>query len=497
MGKYDYCHVVMQSDTGCVRSANEDYCGTQETINGLVAVVCDGMGGHVGGAVASQTAVSSILKYLTTQYFEDPKEAIVEALNTANKAVLYQAQLQSLTGMGSTCVILIVRNGKVYIGSVGDSRVYLVRNHVITQLTKDQSFVQMLVDMGQITTEEAEKHPRKNEITNAIGLANMKPATVLEEPITPVAGDCFVLCSDGLSGMISNKEIEKVVSSQTEYSSQDRANILVEKAKEAGGFDNVTVELVEFSVTPKIGKSKKMTGIVAATVTALLLLGAGIYHPTEMPTSDIPNKVEEIADTEATKHLEKTTETFYFNDITAKDNQKLLTITFLQDITKVTDFRGNDICNLPILSPDSVKVTNGLRKEGTSIATISFNGKASVNQTVTIVSETVIYCIIINQDQTMPFEEPEKIGSDLINRLTRAGESPKLQEITAPQNNTQDKALNTDSVQKSTAVTSDTAQIIPIEKDTTTAAPMHAPVPATTEEDTTQAEKVKVEQENK
>ena len=125
--KYNYCHVAGTTDVGCVRKANEDSMGSRETKNGLVVVVCDGMGGHVGGAMASSIAVETILDFLDAEYNSDPQEAIGQAIDAANVAVLARADAQpELRGMGSTCVLLLVRDGKVYIGSVGDSRIYLV-----------------------------------------------------------------------------------------------------------------------------------------------------------------------------------------------------------------------------------------------------------------------------------------------------------------------------------------------------------------------------------
>lgn len=257
--KYYYCHIEGNTDVGCKRKSNEDWLDSFECDNGLVAIVCDGMGGHVGGQVASHVAVDAIRNLLSSKYFDNPKEAIVEACYTANSAILQKASEQpELTGMGSTCVMLIVRDGMVYMGSVGDSRIYLVRSKTIRQLTKDQSYVQMLVDSGQITQEQAEHHPRKNEITNALGLVGMQPATVLEDPINPEAGDCFVLCSDGLSGMISDREIAKVVSNQMGMSQQERVNSLIDKARKNGGLDNITCLIVEFSVTPS-GSTKPIT----------------------------------------------------------------------------------------------------------------------------------------------------------------------------------------------------------------------------------------------
>lgn len=257
--KYSYCNIVGDTDVGCKRMVNEDYYNYFECQNGLIAVVCDGMGGHVGGAVASHLAVETIQVFLEENYFDDPQKAIVEACNAANSAILQRTYQQpELTGMGSTCVLLIVRNGKVYIGSVGDSRIYLVRNKIITQLTTDQSYVQMLVDEGIISKDEAEHHPRRNEITNALGLPSMQPATV-RDPIDPEAGDCFLLCSDGLSGMVSDNEINNIVSNQSGMKQQERVATLIQRARSNGGLDNITSLIVEFALTPTSSTDRNFT----------------------------------------------------------------------------------------------------------------------------------------------------------------------------------------------------------------------------------------------
>jgi protein phosphatase len=254
---FDFCLIGKYSDTGRVRKANEDSMDVFDTANMKVFVVCDGMGGHVGGQVASQTAIAAIKDFMLTHVFTDPREAIHNAIISANNAILKRAQDQSeLNGMGSTCVMLVVTSdGKVYYGHIGDSRIYIVANHQIRQLTKDHSFVQTLVDEGKISKEQAEHHPRKNEITNALGIPDMQPPTLCNEPIEPEAGNCFVLCSDGLSGMIDDHHIEHIVSKH-EINIQQRTKKLVETANEAGGKDNITVQLVEFAVSTKKEETK-------------------------------------------------------------------------------------------------------------------------------------------------------------------------------------------------------------------------------------------------
>ena len=255
---YYYCNIEGETNVGCKRKQNEDWLESFECKNGLVAIVCDGMGGHVGGQVASHLAIDTIKEFVCGNTFNDPNEMIIAACNIANQAILNRTAAEpQLAGMGSTCVMLVVRDGKVYVGSVGDSRVYLVRSKKIIQLTKDQSYVQMLVDMGEITREQAERHPRRNEITNALGLPTMRPATVLDTPIIPEAGDCFLLCSDGLSGMVSDEAIAKIVSSQSSMSQRERVSALIKAACDNGGNDNVTCQIVEFSVSPHGEKKKK------------------------------------------------------------------------------------------------------------------------------------------------------------------------------------------------------------------------------------------------
>ncbi|GMO14780.1 MAG: hypothetical protein Pg6A_00650 [Termitinemataceae bacterium] len=270
---FGFCLTGIYSDTGRVRKANEDSMDVFETANMKVFVVCDGMGGAAGGQVASQTAVAAIKNFMLNHIFSDPCEAIHNSIIAANDAIIKRAQTQSeLKGMGSTCVMLVVTSsGKVYYGHTGDSRIYIVANHQITQLTKDHSYVQTLVDEGKISKAEAEHHPRKNEITNALGFPGMKPPDLCIEPIEPEAGNCFLLCSDGLSGMIDDRKIERIVSKH-DINIQQRAKKLVEMANEAGGKDNITVQLVEFAVST----AKEKTNKTKLNIKPLLVIGSAV-----------------------------------------------------------------------------------------------------------------------------------------------------------------------------------------------------------------------------
>lgn len=234
------------TDTGKVRDVNEDSMVTFDSPNGRVVAVCDGMGGQNAGDVASQLAVTVIQDILTDNTFASPEEAITRSIVAANQAILRRAaQDVSLSGMGATCVMIIIKEGKVYFGSVGDSRIYYIAGGMIRQITKDQSYVQTLVDAGEITQEAAEHHQDKNQITNALGLDGMIPPVIGQMPITPEPGSVFLLCSDGLSGMINNNAILNTVANR-QLSLSDRAQQLVNLANAAGGLDNITVQLVEF-----------------------------------------------------------------------------------------------------------------------------------------------------------------------------------------------------------------------------------------------------------
>lgn len=234
------------TDNGRTRAVNEDSMTTFDSPNGRVVAVCDGMGGQNAGDVASQLAVAVIKDILTDNAFPTPEEAINRSIFAANQAILRKAsQNPDLGGMGATCVMLIIKDGQVYFGSVGDSRIYLVHNRTIRQLTKDQSYVQTLVDAGEITKEAAEHHQDKNQITNALGLEGMTAPVICTTPISPEPGSVFVLCSDGLSGMVNNKGILSTVS-RYDMPLAERAEMLVQQANEAGGLDNITVQLVEF-----------------------------------------------------------------------------------------------------------------------------------------------------------------------------------------------------------------------------------------------------------
>lgn len=239
------------SITGRVRKANEDSCDYRiNTVNGELFVVCDGMGGHVGGATASRIAVERIVRYMTAQKHDDVAGALRYALQDANLAIISKTVDEpSLKGMGTTACILLVQDDKAWIAHIGDSRIYIYTSDTrkLHRITKDHSYVQRLVDMGELQDHEAETHANKNVILKALGIKpdlSFDAGDVVEHPIRPVNGDVFMLCSDGLTGMLYDNNIESILRGD-ESLDQKLTRLLDEANAEGKGTDNITVQLVE------------------------------------------------------------------------------------------------------------------------------------------------------------------------------------------------------------------------------------------------------------
>jgi serine/threonine protein phosphatase PrpC len=230
------------TNVGKVRSANEDNLGEAKTPNGDLFVVCDGMGGHVGGAQASTIAVNSLIEYFQREVYDNVIQAIDHALSFANEQI-YASALSNpeLKGMGTTAVVLLVRGEECFVGHVGDSRIYLRSNGKLNRITKDHSFVQTLVDSGVIDDEDAESHPNKNQILQALGIAPAVKATICQSPILPKAGDMFLLCSDGLNGMVNDRDMERIMQEDNLMVTSEN---LITAALNGGGHDNITASLV-------------------------------------------------------------------------------------------------------------------------------------------------------------------------------------------------------------------------------------------------------------
>ena len=236
---------ISKSVVGLVRSANEDFIGDFITKDNLrVFVVCDGMGGHVGGAKASQAAVNSISEYFNGNPSRIVQVALKEAIEFANIQIYGEAQMNpSLSGMGTTCVVLAEKDGLLYLAHVGDSRCYIFSDNKLFRLTKDHSYVQTLVDKGEISDPEMETHPRKNELTKALGISDSIEVEVVPDPIKAKKGDKFLLSSDGLTGLVTDKIIAKTIRDNSDLNSC--VNQLIKLAEDGGGHDNISSDLIE------------------------------------------------------------------------------------------------------------------------------------------------------------------------------------------------------------------------------------------------------------
>lgn len=239
--------VFAKSDIGKAREMNQDaYYASQPSETVGLYIVADGMGGYNGGEVASTLAVTTAKNYIENNFaqIEHTKEKIEElvknAIEYANMVVYEKSkEIKMLEGMGTTMEVALVKENKVYIGHVGDSRIYRIRKNFIRKLTTDHSYVEKLVKDGTITREESLHHPKKNMLTKALG------CTSFVEPDTMVKGflkdDILVITSDGLTNMVKDEEIYNTITENVDTA----AETLIEKANDAGGLDNITVIIVQ------------------------------------------------------------------------------------------------------------------------------------------------------------------------------------------------------------------------------------------------------------
>ena len=236
--------VVMKTDVGLVRSENQDfgsYTTPQEEAGskpgGRLLVVADGMGGHRGGATASRLATETVKAQYLGSDTDDIATALRDALLRANARVFTEAQSNmELRGMGTTTSALVVHGNNAWFGHIGDSRIYLVRNGEIRQLTDDHSLVATMVREGLLTAEEAETHPRRNVLQRSLGVGEEVEADV-RGPLPVQEGDVFILCSDGLHGLVKSEEMKEVAKMPIDKAATE----FVSRALERGAPDNVTV----------------------------------------------------------------------------------------------------------------------------------------------------------------------------------------------------------------------------------------------------------------
>ncbi len=232
-----------RTDIGKARDMNQDYYYIPSSENDLqIYILADGMGGYNGGEIASKLAVQTVREYIENNFdkIEHTKEEILnmikKSMENANSVVYEESKKDdNLQGMGTTLDVCFIYNNKIYIGHVGDSRVYLIRKEIARKITKDHSYVQQLVEDKKITREEAEHHPKKNMLLKALGCTSYVEPDIRARNIEK--DDIFLMCSDGLTNMVEESKMYEVVEQYKEKAPE----ILVNLANDAGGYDNITV----------------------------------------------------------------------------------------------------------------------------------------------------------------------------------------------------------------------------------------------------------------
>ena len=240
--------VDFATDTGSVRSSNQDACRCGVfSEKSAWAAVCDGMGGANGGNVASAIAVEQIEAHLTGLYVDgmtsgSVKSLMINSIYRANRAIYQRAKEDPvLQGMGTTAVVLLAAGGKLHVVHVGDSRAYLRNREGLTQITVDHSYVQDLVNFGQITKEEARTHPRRNIITRVLGVHDYVEADYSMWDFEP--GDIALACTDGLTGYMEDGLLEEYIDSHGR-DGRVLTKKLIDFAVDNGGADNITIAVV-------------------------------------------------------------------------------------------------------------------------------------------------------------------------------------------------------------------------------------------------------------
>ena len=233
------------TDAGLRREINEDYMFASETAVGKLPnlfIVADGMGGHKAGEYASKTAVETIVERIRENDSGLMVAALKKAIGEANQRVLKEAIIDiEKEGMGTTIVAATIKGEKLIVANVGDSRLYVVNENSITQITADHSLVEELIRSGRIARSDARNHPDKNKITRAVGVFPKVDVDFFETKVAP--GDTVLLCTDGLTNMVEDDEIKRIILSQRDI--VEKTDTLIKTANKNGGTDNITALLIE------------------------------------------------------------------------------------------------------------------------------------------------------------------------------------------------------------------------------------------------------------
>jgi serine/threonine protein phosphatase PrpC len=255
--------VAARTDVGMIRSGNEDSFFAHATPQAGLFIVADGMGGHAAGEVASEMAVQIVARELSPiadLHGDGVRDKVSLALREANRAIFERTLAESdKQGMGTTASVLMLSGKRYLIGQVGDSRIYMLRDGGLKQLTKDHSYVQEQVDAGLLTPEQARYHPYSNVITRCVGAGeSIEPDTFAGE-VKP--GDVFLVASDGLTGMVDDRRLQQLLLSRA--TARRVVDALIAEANYRGGLDNITaivVQVQKVEVTQDEGEAPTVEG---------------------------------------------------------------------------------------------------------------------------------------------------------------------------------------------------------------------------------------------
>ena len=241
--------VFTRTDIGRTRSMNQDsFLVSESKENGFkLYILADGMGGYKGGEIASKVAVTAVSKFIDEKFADVPKDKqsildfLEDAIAFANSAIYEESeQDEELQDMGTTLEVLLIYKNKIYIGHIGDIRIYRIRKNKMKKITTDNSYVEKLIQDGDITREEAYNHPKKNLLIKALGTDEEVEPDMIYTVLNK--NDILIICSDGLTNMIREERILNIVKDNTE---EDVTNVLVDEANNAGGLDNITVIVID------------------------------------------------------------------------------------------------------------------------------------------------------------------------------------------------------------------------------------------------------------
>src|SRR2546423_2948297 len=256
--------VAARTDVARIRKGNEDSLHASANAYRGLFIVADGMGGHAAGEVASEMAVEMVsheLADLNDLEGHDAHDRVAGALRDANRAVYERTRTErDKLGMGSTVSALLLSETRYLVGHVGDSRIYLVRDRVLRQLTKDHSLVQEQVDAGLLTPEQARRHPQSNVITRCIGMADEIEPDGFDRDAQ--VGDPFLLASHGLTGMVDDRRIQQLLLSRAKP--ERIVDALIQEANVNGGNDNITAVVVRVLEEESTNTDREITPIPPA-----------------------------------------------------------------------------------------------------------------------------------------------------------------------------------------------------------------------------------------